>query len=234
VARSARTAARAAARSEQIPGVRSAGTPRQRRSREDRRDELVEHTIDVLARRGYAGFRLADVARAAGVSTALLIVHFGSKEKLLIETLKRLSAEYFATLHGALESAGPRPADRLWHLVAAEFSPAVCTPRKLGAWKAFWSELNGRQPYLEHFGARTRDLQESIVSLCRSIVAEGGYEGHDPRAIGRLIDCALGGLWLDLTAPEGTTPITVHGARRAALAQLALFFPRHFTAKGPR
>src|SRR5262249_12684163 len=44
---------------------------------------------DVFAEYGYEGTRVAEIAKAAGVSNAALYVHFGSKAELLVEALRQ-------------------------------------------------------------------------------------------------------------------------------------------------
>lgn len=205
---------------------------RTRKNPLDRKQELVEATIDVLATKGYAGFTLAEVAKAAHVSTALIIVHFKSKDRLLLDVLKAMGSEYFGALHASQIGRGDRPADLLWSLVRAEFDESFFTPRYLAAWKTFWAETNGRKSYIDLFGAQTKHFLDLTTSLCKRIIKDGGYEGHDPYMIARLIDTSLGGLWIDLTVTA--TPVTIEEARRIAASQLALFFPRHFTREGPR
>lgn len=205
---------------------------RTRKNPLDRRHELVEATIDVLAARGYGGLTLAEVAKAANVSTALIIVHFRSKERLLSEVLRAMGHEYFGALHASQVGVGDRAADLLWSLVRAEFSESFFTPRYLAAWKTFWAETNGRKAYIDIFGAHTKHFLDLTIDLCQRIIADGGYDDHDAYEIARLIDTSLGGLWLDLTGTA--TPVGIDEARRIASSQLALFFPRHFSRSGPR
>lgn len=219
-------------RTPQQPRLAQAPTrPRTRKNPLDRKQELVEATIDVLATKGYAGFTLAEVAKAAHVSTALIIVHFESKDRLLQEVLKSMGREYFGALHASQIGIGDRPADLLSSLVHAEFAESFFTPRYLAAWKTFWAETNGRKSYVELFGAQTKHFLDLTIDLCRRLIEDGRYEA-DPYVVARLIDTSLGGLWLDLTVTA--TPVTIDEARRIASSQLALFFPRHFTHDGPR
>jgi TetR/AcrR family transcriptional repressor of bet genes len=210
----------------------ASGKSRSRKNPFDRKQELIQATIDVLAAQGYAGTTLAEVAKAAGVSTALIIVHFKSKERLLLEVLKWMGTEYFGVLYASQVGVEERPTDLLWSLVQAEFDPRLLSPRYLAAWKAFWAETNSRKPFNELFGAQTRHFLKLTTDLCTRLIKEGGYDGHEPQVIARLIDCSLAGLWMDLTATA--TPVTIREARRIASSQLALFFPRHFTSRGPR
>ncbi len=213
-------------------GVKVTAKTRSRKNPLDRKQELIQATIDVLAAKGYAAFTLAEVAAIAGVSTALIIVHFKSKERLLLDVLRTMGQDYFGALHASQIGKGERPVDLLWHLVQAEFDMSFFTPRYLAAWKTFWAETNGRKQHAQIFGAQSRHFLNLTTDLCRRIIADGGYEDHDPQIVARLIDSSLSGLWNDLTVTG--TPVTVQEARRIATGQLALFFPRHFTSQGPR
>ena len=95
--------------------------PLQRKiSREVRQQQLIAATMRVLSRKGYAQTTLSDVAAEAGVSHGLVNFHFESKEKLLSATLLFMAEEYRQNWQKALAAAGPRAADRLAALMAAE------------------------------------------------------------------------------------------------------------------
>lgn len=67
--------------------------PPRKMSRETRRGQLTEATIEVLAERGFARMTLTEVARKAGLSRGLVNLHFQTKEGLLSETLILLAEE---------------------------------------------------------------------------------------------------------------------------------------------
>ncbi|WP_457155514.1 TetR family transcriptional regulator, partial [Mesorhizobium sp. P5_C1] len=62
-------------------------------SKEVRQLQLIEATIDSLAKRGYSETTMADVADGAGLSRGIVNFHFESKEKLLIATLQHMYDE---------------------------------------------------------------------------------------------------------------------------------------------
>ncbi len=97
-------------------------------SKEIRRQQLIEATIDSLARRGYSETTMADVADGAGLSRGIVNFHFESKEKLLVATLQHMYEEYSAHWRNALQRAGDDPAEQLKALVAADFDRAICDP----------------------------------------------------------------------------------------------------------
>jgi len=56
----------------------------------ERRDELLEATVDYLLRHGMSGLSLRPLAGAIGSKARLLIYHFGSRQQLLTEAMERV------------------------------------------------------------------------------------------------------------------------------------------------
>jgi len=190
-----------------------------------RRQQLIEATIDSLAKRGYAETTMADVADGAGLSRGIVNFHFESKEKLLIATLQYMSDEYAEHWRAHLEKAGDRPADQLRTLVAADFDRAICTKRKLAAWCAFWGEAKSRPTYQALCGARDETYQKLFVQLVSKLKDEAGYD-FDPAAVALALSSSLEGLWLRLMMR--TENVSRQTALEAALAFLATAFPKHY------
>ena len=55
---------------------------RTRLSSTDRRQQLLNHAIELFSKRGFAGTRTKDIAAACGVSEGILFRHFATKEDL--------------------------------------------------------------------------------------------------------------------------------------------------------
>src|SRR5580698_8735326 len=74
-----------------IAGATAAGT----------RERLLLAAADAFAERGYEGTRVADIARAAGVSSGAMYAHFASKADLLVAALKAHGRRQLADLLAA-------------------------------------------------------------------------------------------------------------------------------------
>src|SRR3954449_12541258 len=74
-----------------------------------RRDQIVAATIAVLAERGYAATSYDAICAAAGLSSKRLIsYHFTTKDELLAEVLRRVTADAAEVMRPALDAAtGP-------------------------------------------------------------------------------------------------------------------------------
>src|SRR5919112_4970658 len=84
---------------------------------------IVDAMRRSVARRGVAGSTFDRVAREAGVSRGLLHYHFGTKEKLLVEVVRRESELRIAALEEQL--AGAETADDFVDLLATALRDTV-------------------------------------------------------------------------------------------------------------
>ena len=70
---------------------------------EDRRALILEQAKKVFARKGYLAASTGELARASGITEPILYKHFGSKQKLYLAVLKKLSEEFMERLRAMLE-----------------------------------------------------------------------------------------------------------------------------------
>ncbi|MCY1128100.1 TetR family transcriptional regulator C-terminal domain-containing protein [Frigidibacter sp. RF13] len=207
----------------------AAQKPPRKLSRETRRQQLIDATIETIAVRGYARTTLTDVASQAGLSHGLVNFHFQSKEKLLSETLLFLAEEYRDNWTQALADAGPAPAHRLDAMLRADFNPSIYTQAKLSAWCAFWGEAQCRPLYQDHCGANDAAYQAAMEELCVELKAEGGYP-YDPIRAARVLRVTTEGVWLDMMTVS--TPYDQEEALGTVHACAAALFPKHFGPDG--
>ncbi len=193
-----------------------------------RRRQLIDSTVDSIAKRGFAGTTLANVADGAGLSRGIVNFHFQSKETLLVETLRHLAEEYREAWTGAVAKAGPGPADKLAALIETDFDPTVCSHKKIAVWYAFWGEAKSRPTYVELCHAEDLEQYEAMRDLCAAVVEDGGYGAVDPELVARGLGAMSDGLWQDLLIER--RQFDRQTAKRTCFAYLASVFPRHFSA----
>jgi len=195
-------------------------------SREVRRRQLIEATIDSIAERGFSGTTLATVTKGANLSHGIVNFYFKNKETLFAETLGLLAQEHFACWQKAMEESDPKPGNQLKAIVEVDFERAICSPKKLAVWFAFWGQAKHRPTYLEIHDQYDIQRSSEIGRLCRLIIADGAYENRDPSSAARSIVALIDGLWLNqLLYPNS---VSRNQARDDCFAFLAELFPRHF------
>jgi AcrR family transcriptional regulator len=170
-----------------------------RRSAEVRLDALLRTACDVIAERGLANTRTADVARAAGVSQALVFYHFATKERLLARAFAYAAERDLARLDAVANSVAS-PMDKL-RSVLKLYAPAGRS-KSWVMWIDGWSE-SLRVPELEAVSRRL-DLRckEALTGVIAAGVREGTFECDDPVGAAWRINALIDGLAVQVAVHE--------------------------------
>lgn len=199
-------------------------------SKEQRQEQLILATIRSVAGRGLSDTTMATVSSEAGLSQGIINLHFQSKERLLVETLRHIADEYRQAWKKALAGAGDAPARQLAALVLVDFRLPVCDRNKLAVWFAFWGESKSRPTYRQICAERDRAYRTEMVQVVQALIEEGGYEDMDADSVAAGLSAMTSGLWLDmLTNPRS---MSRQDGREICMQFLATTFGRHFTPKG--
>lgn len=209
------------AASEKIPDQR----PPRTQSRDARRQQLIEATIQTMAERGYSRTTLTEVARRAGLSHGLVLFHFQSKENLLAETLSFMAEEYHQNWQSAIAGHEGDPAAQLNALILADFTPAICTPARLAAWTSFWGEAQSLPVYQEICGSKDAEYSAVLEGLAAALLARAGRK-DDAVTLARILRLTQEGTWLDIATLAN--PYGPQMAQETVLACARLLFGAEF------
>jgi len=102
-----------------------------------RKAALVKATIAEIGRSGSLDVTVGQIAKRAGMSTALAHHYFGSKEDMFLAAMRHVLTIYGAEVRGALALADG-PESRLRAVLAASFSATNFRREAVGAWLNFW------------------------------------------------------------------------------------------------
>jgi AcrR family transcriptional regulator len=136
--------------------------------RSAREIEIIRSAYRTMARRGSHRMSLQDIADEAGVSKALLLYHFGSKDALLLAAMKWAVERTAARIRGQLESGGS-PQDQIAALIDAIF----IEPEANREFYLFYLDLIEHAGRVPSFGELSTMLTEIINGLYREVIAEG-------------------------------------------------------------
>ena len=209
-------------------------------SKEVRRRQLIDATINSIAEHGIGGTTMTTVTELAGLSLGIVNFHFQSKQNLLEETLLFVAREHYEQWETAYRDAGLDASAKLLAIVDAHFHPRVFTRKKLAVWYAFFGEVRRRAVYRSLVDDMDRERFEVTSQLCAEILAEGGYDAPPADHVARMLEALYDGLWLNTLMYPGK--FTREGSRDQIRDYLATIFPRHFapnpgpatgTAAGP-
>ncbi|WLW50670.1 TetR/AcrR family transcriptional regulator [Streptomyces sp. YU58] len=166
----------------------------------ERRGELLRAAIGQIEARGVAAVRIADVASALGVSNALVLYHFSTKEKLVAAAFTYAAEEDLAHLRKLL----------------ARRTTALRRLRSAVRWYAPTGQAKGWRLWIEGWAAAlrepalqevTRDLDKEWKAALAEVIAEGVAAGEfqcpDPGGTALRLTALLDGLAVQLTSYPG-------------------------------
>lgn len=106
-----------------------------------RKAALVNATIVEIGQKGSLDVTVAQIARRAGMSSALAHHYFGSKEEMFLAAMRQLMTVYGAEVRGAIAASASidaGPLGRVRAVLIASFSPMNFRRDVVGAWLNFW------------------------------------------------------------------------------------------------
>jgi AcrR family transcriptional regulator len=178
-----------------------------------RRGQILRAAARMLAERGYADTRVTDVSRAAGVSSALVIYYFGTRDQLLIAALRHAEDAFYQASAAAMERT-PSAAGRLRHLV-----DLVCSPEQLddmpGSW-VLWLDMLAQAPRHPDLARDRVELdarwRDAVAAVLRYGIERGEFQQVDVDRFGLLLTSVLDGLALQVVLQDPV--VTADRARR--------------------
>ncbi|WFU09800.1 transcriptional regulator BetI [Rhizobium sp. CB3090] len=145
-----------------------------------RRKALVDAAMRVIGDHGSLTVTMSEIAKQAGVSPALAHHYFGSKEQLLIETVRSHLQRLRDSVVTAL-SAVKTPREKLSAVIRVSFQADQFAPETIAAWLAFYAEAQRSEEtrrFLVIYARRLRsNLLANLKALCPCEDAERIAEG---------------------------------------------------------
>ena len=135
----------------------------------DRREEILRSAVQVISRRGHADTRLSHVAERAGVSQALVVYYFGTRESLLAQALAYSDARFYdrAAAEMAKTSTATRKLIRLLEMSCATGDPDDPDQPSWVLWLDLWAVAARNPEVAEHRRKLDRHWRDTIGSVVR-------------------------------------------------------------------
>ena len=150
-----------------------------------RKGALVQATIDEIGRAGSLDVTVTQIAKRAGVSSALAHHYFGGKDQIFLAAMRHILTVYSAQVRAAMTVA-KTPRARVDAIVHANFEAGNFRPEVISAWLNFYvlSQSNeGARRLLRVYQHR---LHSNLVHDLRPLVGDQAHDVAD--TIAAMID----------------------------------------------
>ena len=172
--------------------------PRKRIPEDLRRKQILEAAFTVACRDGIGGMTVRAVASEARLSHALVLFHFGRKERLIYELLEWVIAET-AVLHVSDDIARfPHARDRLHALLQQEMARQARQPEHTRLFLEYWAlgtrheDIRNRiNAELERYRAAFEAIIEEMLLAEPATFARASATGLAAVAVSWINGCAV-------------------------------------------
>lgn len=161
-----------------------------------RKAALVKATIVEIGRTGSLDVTVSQIAKRAGMSSALAHHYFGGKEALFLAAMRHVLSLYGAEVRGALLTAHS-PSTRLMAILRASFSATNFRREVVGAWLNFYVLAQSVPEAKRLLAIYQRRLRSNLLVGLRPLAGDRAAELAD--GLGALID----GLYLREVLKDG-------------------------------
>ncbi|HXW47205.1 MAG TPA: TetR family transcriptional regulator C-terminal domain-containing protein [Streptosporangiaceae bacterium] len=170
---------------------------------DQRRAQMLHAALEIISERGYADTRIADVAERAGVSPALVIYYFKTKDHLLTEAIRYYEDHWYEVgkrRMTEMTSAAARIEEIVAMSCLAEADPEPGTSWSL--WLDFWAQA-ARNPEVASVRQKSDERWRDLISELVLAGQEGGeFRQIDPGTFAISLSTLLDGLTIQIALDD--------------------------------
>lgn len=144
---------------------------------DQRREQILAASLEVIAERGFPDSRIADVAERVGASPALVLYYFKTKDNLLTEAMRYAEDSWYDAVSARMKQLATA-SERLEEIVRVTCLPEqdAGMPESWSLWLDLWAQ-SVRHPEVAKVRAQFDERWRTTIA---SIVREGSAAGELP------------------------------------------------------
>ncbi|SMX46532.1 choline-binding transcriptional repressor BetI [Actibacterium lipolyticum] len=140
-----------------------------------RRSALVQATIAEIGEAGSLEVTVGQIAKRAGMSSALAHHYFGSKDNIFLAAMRHILAVFGASVKVELQGA-KTPHERIEAIIRASFSEENFQPEVISAWLNFYVLAQNSSQAGRLLRVYQRRLHSNLVFNLRPLVGNSAPE----------------------------------------------------------
>ena len=171
---------------------------------DQRRGQMLRAALDVISERGFADTRIADIAERIGISPALVIYYFKTKDQLLTEAIRHYEDTWYAEGKRRMDRL-PTAAERIEEFVAMNLLPDPDPDLESTNWKLwldFWAQAARNADVAGVRQKSDERWRHVIVSLVVTGQEAGEFADIDPHPFSIFVSALLDGLTVQIALDD--------------------------------
>ena len=151
-----------------------------------RRRALIHAAIEKIGEQGSLDVSVKDIARQAGMSSALAFHYFGGKDEIIVETMRHLLRELSLVMIRELKKADTHE-ERIEALIRASFSAEQFERKTIAAWLVFYLKAYSSPRAARLLAIYANRLNSNLVFSLKQLTHEADAV-QLARGLGAMID----------------------------------------------
>ncbi|MCC1494099.1 transcriptional regulator BetI [Cognatishimia sp. F0-27] len=135
-----------------------------------RRAALLAATVEAIGEAGTLDVTVTQIARRAGMSSALAHHYFGGKVQIFLAAMRHILRDYGSEVRGALAVAPPE--QRLEAVVRANFADSCFAPATVSAWLNFYVLARSEPEAARLLRVYQSRLRSNLIAALRGRTAQ--------------------------------------------------------------
>lgn len=170
-----------------------------RASAEERKEALIEATLELVAEKGVRGATVRDIAERADVTQGLIRHYFSSKEELMTAAYEHHMVRITDLTSAPLKEISADASGRLAAFVSASLRPPVMEPTAVALWAGFLNKVQ-QDAHMRQIHQRTYDyFRHKLAEMIAAALEEAGRPASPARLHHLAVACnaVIDGLWME-------------------------------------
>ncbi|WP_146344724.1 choline-binding transcriptional repressor BetI [Phaeobacter marinintestinus] len=176
-----------------------------------RRDALVKATIAEIGAAGSLDVTVSQIARRAGMSSALAHHYFGGKDQIFLAAMRRILSDFGAEVRRELAAAAPH--HRAEAIIRASFASSSFSREAISAWMTFYVLAQTNTQALRLWHIYQNRIRSNLIHALRPLTDQ-------PERTADTIVALIDGLYIRAALNPVETPDAAAGHALSVLNQL--------------
>jgi len=189
-------------------------------NKQKRRTQIADGLIAVMAKHGYDGASITQIAKAAELTPGLVHYHFKNKQEILLTALHTLVEQHNAALDERLGGFSDDPRKQLEAFIDLHLGlGADRNPEALACWILISGEALRSSEVQHEFEQAIISVREHLVTIIQKGVSQSIFHCEHVEAAASAILAAIQGYFVLAATARNTIP---HGSAAVSTRHMAL------------
>ena len=185
-----------------------------------RRGQIIKAFVKVVAKQGYDGATISEIAQKAGLAQGLVHYHFKNKLEILLAALELITAEHQARLDVRLAACAEDPSAEVAAFIDVHLGlGAHSSPDALGCWVIIGAEAIRQKEVRQAFEAALEAMAERLRLIIERGIKARSFDCDDAGAAAAALLATIEGYFVVAGSARAIIPSGSAARSTVAMAE---------------